>query len=157
MTAKKETLITIVMPVGVDAGNKIKVTKDQAQRIKRDFGEWNGKTSAAEPKSDEAIAALEKSLASEREHSESLGGRIGALEKTFKDTLGERMETIAELDFKNSEMTDLVEELETSVKVSDEIADEQTKRADAAEAKVAELEKLLDAATAGNEDKVTKK
>ncbi len=40
MTAKKEKMVTITMPVGEEAGKKVRVTEDQAKRIERDFGEY---------------------------------------------------------------------------------------------------------------------
>lgn len=146
MTVKKRT---ILMPVGEKAGEKVSMSKTEADNIEGVFGKYEDpKNSLYGPQN--AIAALEKSLASEKEHSESLASRAAGLEKSFKDTLGERMEL---------------------TKASDEALEEQTKRANEAEAKAVELESLLesamteitgleklrDGAATGGEDKVIKK
>ncbi len=78
MAAKKQPMVTVVMPVGVDAGKKVKVPKDQAERIRRDFGEWNAITSKSA--SGTTVADLEKFLMDETRRADVAEAKITELE-----------------------------------------------------------------------------
>lgn len=77
----KEKTTKIVMPVGVDAGKTVTVSVDQADRIKRDFGEWNGKsTEPADAKDDKALADALALLADETSRADTAEAKVAELE-----------------------------------------------------------------------------
>lgn len=88
----KEKLVTITSPVGENAGEKIKVTKEQAASIKGIFGEYKP------PKDPETVGALKarieelESASGSTEELEAAQARIEELEAAIRESDGIREE-----------------------------------------------------------------